>query len=465
MNIKTIRLTSLLVNTENYRFEPQSSQKEAIDRMIEDQNEKLYVLAVDIIKNGLSPVDLIMVTPDENNARYIVLEGNRRITTLKILSNPSLISDDYDSLRRRFQKLSKENNLFTLKSVACAVFETAEEANIWIKRKHAGEQGGIGTVTWNAQQKDRFEERVGGKTSTSLQIIALLQKSESVPQSVKAQLSYLNTTNLQRLIADKYVREKLGLELNNGLLVSKIAQQEVVKGLTSIVKDILSPEFKVADIYNSEKRRDYINSRKKNDLPDLTNEANNSWQISTQGETDSPSAGETAITQKRGKTSSKGTATRRTLIPHSFAVEINEESAKINKIFSELKSIPVGINPNAASVLFRVFLELSVDRYIDSYGLVKGNALSACSSNENLNGKVQKVLNHMRNNLKVIDDTLSKGIRAELSDLNSILSVESLNAYVHNPFFYPKADNLIIGWDNTAKFFSIIWDCINKAKQ
>ena len=351
MNIKTIRLTSLLVNTENYRFEPQSSQKEAIDRMIEDQNEKLYVLAVDIIKNGLSPVDLIMVTPDENNARYIVLEGNRRITTLKILSNPSLISDDYDSLRRRFQKLSKENNLFTLKSVACAVFETAEEADIWIKRKHAGEQGGIGTVTWNAQQKDRFEERVGGKTSTSLQIIALLQKSESVPQSVKAQLSYLNTTNLQRLIADKYVREKLGLELNNGLLVSKIAQQEVVKGLTSIVKDILSPEFKVADIYNSEKRRDYINSRKKNDLPDLTNEANNSWQISTQGETDSPSAGETAITQKRGKTSSKGTATRRTLIPHSFAVEINEESAKINKIFSELKSIPVGINPNAASVL------------------------------------------------------------------------------------------------------------------
>ena len=27
------------------------------------------------------------------------------------------------------------------------------------------------------------------------------------------------------------------------------------------------------------------------------------------------------------------------------------------------------------------------------------------------------------------------------------------NAYVHNEFFYPKADNLITGWDNIESFF------------
>ena len=42
MVIRTIKLTSLFVNTENYRFEPLSSQKEAIDKMIEDQGDKLY---------------------------------------------------------------------------------------------------------------------------------------------------------------------------------------------------------------------------------------------------------------------------------------------------------------------------------------------------------------------------------------------------------------------------------------
>ena len=63
MVVKTIKLTSLFVNTENYRFEPLSSQKEAIDKMVEDQGDKLYSLVDDIVTNGLSPVDLIIVTP------------------------------------------------------------------------------------------------------------------------------------------------------------------------------------------------------------------------------------------------------------------------------------------------------------------------------------------------------------------------------------------------------------------
>lgn len=154
MIIKTIKLASLFVNTENYRFEPLSSQKEAIDKMIEDQEDKLYFLIEDIITNGLSPVDLIIVTPSEDDNKYIVLEGNRRITSLKLLNNPTLINDKYASLRRRFQKLQKEKSevVSELKSINCAVFENPTEADIWIKRKHSGELNGVGTVTWNAQQ-------------------------------------------------------------------------------------------------------------------------------------------------------------------------------------------------------------------------------------------------------------------------------------------------------------------------
>ena len=67
MVIRMIKLTSLFVNTENYRFEPLSSQKEAIDKMIEDQGDKLYSLVDDIVTNGLSPVDLIFVTTNEDS--------------------------------------------------------------------------------------------------------------------------------------------------------------------------------------------------------------------------------------------------------------------------------------------------------------------------------------------------------------------------------------------------------------
>ena len=100
MVIRMIKLTSLFVNTENYRFEPLSSQKEAIDKMIEDQGDKLYSLVDDIVTNGLSPVDLIIVTPNEDSNKYVVLEGNRRITSLKLLNNPTLIDDKYSPLTR-----------------------------------------------------------------------------------------------------------------------------------------------------------------------------------------------------------------------------------------------------------------------------------------------------------------------------------------------------------------------------
>nr|WP_238077271.1 hypothetical protein [Phocaeicola vulgatus] len=67
-------MTSLFVNTENYRFEPLSSQKEAIDKMIEDQGDKLYSLVDDIVTNGLSPVDLIIVTPNEDSSSMLYLK-------------------------------------------------------------------------------------------------------------------------------------------------------------------------------------------------------------------------------------------------------------------------------------------------------------------------------------------------------------------------------------------------------
>ena len=54
-------MTSLFVNTENYRFEPLSSQKEAIDKMIEDQGDKLYSLVDDIVTNGLRGQRIFLV--------------------------------------------------------------------------------------------------------------------------------------------------------------------------------------------------------------------------------------------------------------------------------------------------------------------------------------------------------------------------------------------------------------------
>ena len=91
--------------------------------------------------------------------------------------------------------------------------------------------------------------------------------------------------------------------------------------------------------------------------------------------------------------------------------------------------------------------------------LIKDGKLTACSSGMDLNAKVNTVINHLYNAQQLTKD-LSKGIRTELKDTSSTLSVESLNAYVHNFRFTPKPQNLAISWDNIQPFFEKMWEAI-----
>jgi hypothetical protein len=159
---RKIKLVDLLVNTENYRFEPVSSQKEAIDKMIEDQGEKLYILSSDIINHGLNPNDRIQVVVSNHDAaKYNVLEGNRRTVALKVLNNPDLIENTKQAfLKRKFRKLHDDNKKSLIKEIECTLYSNPSEADKWIKLKHAGQSEGAGTVPWTGQQVQRFEEKV-----------------------------------------------------------------------------------------------------------------------------------------------------------------------------------------------------------------------------------------------------------------------------------------------------------------
>lgn len=446
---KKLRLTELLVNTENYRFETVGSQKEAIDKMLEDQHDNLYNLAEHIINHGLNPNDRIeVVASNHDKTKYIVLEGNRRTITLKLLNNPDLIEGSkFVSLKKKFKKLLDMNKNGVVKEVDCLVYDDPKDADTWIGLKHGYGTSGVYTDTWEPLQKQRFGERTEGKTSTSLQIISLIKKSDDVPTEIKSNVEKITTTNLDRLIDDPDVRKFLGIEINNGVIQSTIDEKEVIKGLTQVIKDILDPKFTVKKIYNKEDRKDYINKFPKSSQPNVSNKARKPWQFNS-----AASAQPAAAPAVKPKPNPKD---RSTLLPKNCVIKIGKP--KVNTIYHELLKLEVNKFTNATAVLFRVFVELSVDSYIEEHGLV--STPSAAKSGMNFQQKMNVVANHLENK-KFADTAICKGIKAAIKDSNDILGIDTWHAYVHNNKFSPTPSNLIITWDNMQDFIIILWNNI-----
>jgi hypothetical protein len=262
---KLIDLTLLNINIENPRFEMVGNQREAIKTMIIDQGEKLIKLAEDITNEGLNPGDPIFITPHKKlTGQYNILEGNRRVTALKLLENPELIPETNKSLLNRFKKLSEKYSKSAIEKIPCVLFNEEKDAEHWIELKHTGQNDGVGTVGWDAQQKARFDERVKGAANYALQIIDFLKKHEAVDEELKKKLGKVKSSSLQRLATDPDFRKLAGIEIKNGKLTTCYEPFEIVKPLSKVASDLLRKDFTVKNIYYKDDRLNYLESFKKN---------------------------------------------------------------------------------------------------------------------------------------------------------------------------------------------------------
>jgi len=446
-----IRIENLRVNTDNYRFEPQKSQLDAIFTLLDEQGEKLFRLAESIIVDGLNPADVVLVTPDSNEKEiHIVLEGNRRISALKILNVPSIL-DSYhdDSIKKKYRTLSKKVTNRTIFDVPCLVFEDPSEADHWIKLKHSGENKGVGTVSWNAQQTRRFEQIHSGKSTIAMQAIELLRSSDEVDDQLKTKLKKVKITNLDRLLTDKSVRDYLGIELDNGVLKGKLARSEVVRGLSAIVIDLVDNGLTVKQIYTSEDRAEYLNSLDANMAPNPSVTANEAWTL-----------GQNPTSRRKsrvgtGSSSGRDPQTRKHLIPAGVNMPIS--NIKVASIYNEMKKLDVANYRNMIGITLRVFVELSVDSYLD-YHQIGGFKGSAASSGMNFQQKVLTVANHMEST--GCDRTITQGIKTSVKTSSHLLSPDTLHSYLHSSIHTPDPLSLKITWDNLQSFLSRLWSTV-----
>jgi hypothetical protein len=247
-------------------------------------------------------------------------------------------------------------------------------------------------------------------------------------------------------LGDSYVREKLGIDVSGGILQSKIEEKEVAKGLLKIANDLLEPGFTVSKIYDTDKRKEYIDSFSSKFKPDLKKKVEKPWQLNA-------ITTKVATNQLGSKKSAPSQKQRPKLIPPRLQIKIGQP--RLEAIFHELRTLDVTKHKNAVAVLLRVFIELSFDYYIEQKKLTA--ATSSQKSGLSLRDKAFQVISHLTNR-GLIDTAISKGIRNSVKDDNSILGTETWHAYVHNHRFSPIPQNMLITWDSMQQFIIILWN-------
>jgi len=457
-SIRRIAVENLLIDLQNPRYDPRTNQREAIITIAHDQGVKLANLAEDVVDKGLNPSELPMVTPAGDRNIYIVLEGNRRVAALKLLSSPTLVASlalpAY--LAKRYSELCARSKGTIPTEIECVVLPR-EDANDWIDLRHTGENEGVGVVTWDGIQTHRFRGN-----SPAYQAIELVKSSAYLDDNTRGKLSKISITNIERVLTTPEARKLLGVEIKDRQLILKSPEEDAVARLALVVTDVANKHIKVGDVETREDRISYAQEVAARPLPKPA----------------SPTSGGTTATTPSSSSSTPGLTTpglttsvtgrrilldRKTVIPKRFSLAIAQP--RINRIYHELQKLNLEQFINCGAVMFRVFLELSVEDFAKRYSISLKElpkkapavgSLPALPREMTLRKKLSAVADHLEAK-NVCTTAELRGVRALIANRAHVLSIDSLNAYVHNKDYSPTPNDLKTSWDNMQVFIEHIW--------
>lgn len=435
--ILSIPISSLLLDAENPRLpQPNVGQREALRALATQQNRKLIALARDIVQHGINPTELpIVIKTGDDLGRYVVLEGNRRLAALKSLENPeSLVGALQPSDLAEIRKWGKQYQGNPIESLQCFVVDAKPESQHWMELRHTGGQNeGAAIVPWGADDAARFRARSGNVAFHTQALDFLENRGDLTPDKRKK----VKSASLKRIIGTPEVREKLGIELDDGKLRLLADERLVAKGLMHVVNDLLSGHVKTKDIYTKPLRIDYADKLPASIVVKPTVQSGHGAAVGTK-------AGPMVPKQAVGL----GSAIQRDkLIPRALALNITD--GRLQRIAKELKGLSLNEYTNAVSVLFRVFIELSADDYIARQSLAPPN--------DKLSTKLLAVTTDLISRKKLTTQQAAPVRLTCRKDSFLAPSTALMNEYVHSASIFPAPGDLRAYWDSVQPFIQAVW--------
>lgn len=148
--IKMIPLANLIFDPDNPRlpkeFRGKRDEAGVITHMLRD--ESLLELMKSIGQTGYSASEPLLVVPEDDH--YIVVEGNRRLAALKLLSTPSLAT-----IRRKSVEEVITEQKYSPTDIPCIEYTTREDVLDYLGYRHI-----TGVKSWGALEKARYLQQL-----------------------------------------------------------------------------------------------------------------------------------------------------------------------------------------------------------------------------------------------------------------------------------------------------------------
>lgn len=467
--LEDVALTDLLLDEGNPRIRAAHDQRACIERILRKEDHMVNLMT-DIAKRGLTTMPIIVMPT--NDRRYKVMDGNRRVTALKLLNFPDSCPDE--RLKPLLKQLLKDHRDTIPETVEVMSSTNPEAVSMEVLARHSGAQDGVGQVDWSAYLRNVFLINHGHPPDYKRAAqYALWAEDQDISVSDDFPISSLHrfftTDNLALLgfRVDKVTDELV--PAINAAQVKQMAQILMTDFLTDIkVDDVRTPSLAQTYIDTVRNRVGLTGTPASGDSAGASAPGPNS---ATGNSSSAPASPPLAPTQgaEAGGTPAKASpvlatpraaptpatppSERDRLFGRSSpGISIPASEVKAVTIVAEIRKLKVRGNngtPLAVGMLLRHLIELSDAHYVALHKL----------PGKPLGKSVFQSAQHMKS--AALLDVSQCDIVCRLADPgvsnNALLHIETLQKWMHRETHIPSYQALNIFWDAIAPFVRACW--------
>ncbi len=414
-----------------------------------------------IKEHGLDPGDAFYVIEDDSTSDLIVVDGNRRLSALLVLSEPNRLLSlrISEALRKRLATAASGFDQKTTKDLNCVQFDSRAAADEWILRRHGRGMEGEGRIFWGTLEIQRFQ-----RDRSVIDVIDFIAKNSTFDDERWARISQAlgKPSAFRRFLDAKVIKDLLGLSIvvegDERIPEFTADPKQTVAVLSKIASDIADGEIDTRNYNKKEAIEQYVQ-----DLPAALRKVAKGKKPEPKRFRDVTIVDEQTRPRQKAraaksevKPTKKSTARppRPRLAPsrHPFA---QPSSEKGKRLIYEASLLKLRETPLAAGFLLRAVLEHTIDAYMDQNGMPMINAAKG-GQKYDLKNRAQQVFDHLVASGRAKREDL-RGVERTLTNSKDPASIQALNDYTHNKFHIPVADNLRSAWDSAEALLVAVY--------